>query len=91
MNKKFVFEFVDEAPKNALSYEYEAEDSTEKMQVVMENGSPVLYANQQGCLVLAKAFIKLAICDYKEGFHIHLHKDFDGDQPETIRVGLVKD
>lgn len=58
------------------------------MTVLVENGVPVMYANRQAFLVLAKIFAKIALCEYSDGFHIHLEKDFDADQPEILRVIL---
>lgn len=60
------------------------------MNVTLENGVPVLSANSQAFLALAKIFIKMAVCDYKEGFHLHLPKDFDADEQEVIRYCLLK-
>ena len=35
-------------------------------------------------IALAKLLIKMAIGSYSEGFHLHLHKDFNADAPETL-------
>ena len=61
------------------------------MAVVWEDGFPVTYANRQAFLSLAKTFVKIAFCDYSDGFHIHLAKDFDTEQPEILRVILNND
>ena len=89
MKKKFEFEFVDESSDNSISFEYD-DEIEEEMNVTLENGVPVLYANSQAFLALAKTFIKMATCDYEEGFHLHLKKDFDRDEPEVIRCILQK-
>ncbi len=89
MNKKKKFEFTDESAENSISFEYD-DEIEEEMDVTLENGIPVLSANSQALLALAKIFIKMAICDYKEGFHLHLPKDFDADEPEVIRCFLKK-
>ena len=70
MKKRFEFEFIDESPNNTISFEYD-DNAQEEIEIVWENGKPVLYANSQAFLVLAKTFIKMAMCDYKEGFHLH--------------------
>ena len=57
----------------------------------MENDVLVMYASSQAFLSLAKAFVKIALCDYSDGFHIHLAKDFDIKQPEILRVILNND
>lgn len=90
MNRKFKFEFEDQSSKNSISFEYD-DAVEEKMTVVVENGVPVMYANRQAFLSLAKTFVKIALCDYSDGFHIHLRKDFDGEQPEILRVILNND
>jgi hypothetical protein len=50
---------------------------------------PVLYANKQAYLSLAKAFIKLGLGEYSSGFHFHLKQNFDADEPEFIRCHVV--
>jgi hypothetical protein len=87
MKRKFDFEFEDQAFENSISFEYD-DAVEEEMTVIVENGVPVMYANRQAFLSLAKTFIKIALCDYSDGFHIHLGKDFDTDQPEILRVVL---
>ena len=89
MNYKFEFEFVDESSNNSISFEYDR-DIEEKMQVDIENSIPVLYVNRSALLCLAKTFIKMAICNYSKGFHVHFRKDFDADRPETLRCVLIK-
>ena len=89
MKKKFEFEFTDKSSNNEISFEYDDEDE-EEIEIIIENGMPVLYANSQALLVLAKTFIKMAMCDYKTGFHVHFHKDLDADKPNIIRCVLKK-
>jgi hypothetical protein len=38
---------------------------------------------------MAKTFAKIGLCEYSNGFHIHLTKDLDADQPEVLRIVLV--
>jgi hypothetical protein len=87
MRKKFEYEFDDESSENAISFEYD-DDIEEDMEVILEDGIPSIYANQQALISLAKTFIKMALSEYEDGFHIHLRKDFDADQPEAIRCFL---
>lgn len=89
MRKKFEFEFEDQSSDNKISFEYD-DDVDEEMEIILEDGSPILYANSQAFLALAKTFIKIAMCDYKNGFHINLRKDFDADLPDAIRCILKK-
>ena len=90
MNRKFKFEFEDQSSENSISFEYD-DAVEEKMTIVVENGVPVMYANRQAFLSLAKTFVKIALCDYSDAFHIHLRKDFDTEQPEILRIILNND
>jgi hypothetical protein len=85
--KKFEYEFEDESFRKTISFEYD-DEIDEEMEVSVENGVPCLYVNRQALLALAKTFIKMALCDYQDGFHVHLSQDFDGDKPEAIRCFL---
>jgi hypothetical protein len=86
MKRRFEFEFEDESP-STLSIDY-SELIDEKLTVLVEEGVSVVYANRAALLVLAKTFIKMAVCSYPDGFHLHLNDDFDADKPETLRVIL---
>jgi hypothetical protein len=86
MNKKFEYVFTDESPRT-ISFDYD-EKSEEKMSVVVENGTCVIYANQFALLTLAKVLVKMGLCGYQKGFHIHIGEDFDVDNPECLRVIL---
>ncbi len=85
MKRQFEFEFEDESQTNTISFEHN-ELVNEKLTVSVEAGVAVIYANRQALLVLGKTLIKMAICPYHDGFHIHLEEDFDGDKPEALRV-----
>ena len=52
MKKQFEFEFEDESPRS-MSFEYD-EDDLEEMEIVLEGGTPFLYANKQAYITLAK-------------------------------------
>jgi hypothetical protein len=80
--KKFTFEFEEEK-HNRLTYEYSSEED-ERLETSVENGVPFLYMNRTAMIALAKLLIKMAIGSYSEGFHLHLHKDFNADAPETL-------
>src|SRR5262245_39410208 len=87
MLKKFEFEFEDISSKGSIKFEYD-DDLGEKMCVRVENGVPVVYANRTAFLFLARTFAKIALGEYRPGFHIHLYQDLDADQPEGIRFIL---
>jgi len=86
MKKTFNYSFEDESAESTISFDYE--DVEEKLNVVVENGVPVLYGNKSAFLLLAKTFSKLSLGSYKDGFHVHLNTDFDSDLEEVIRVVL---
>ena len=84
--KNFSFEFEQERP-NHITFDYSPE-ADEELDALVENSVPILYANRPALLSLAKAFIKMALGDYQEGFHIHLRKDLNADEPDRLIVVL---
>lgn len=89
MKRKFEFEFEDQSLENTITFEYD-DAMEEEVDLCIENGVPVMYANSQALLSLAKLFVKMSICDYPKGFDLHLKKDFDADEQEVLRVILAK-
>ena len=95
MSKKtFHFEFKDESAaetgrkNDAITYEYsQAED--ERLRCEMIAGAPVISGNSAGLLTLAKVLIKVSMNKYRDGFHVHLHEDFNAERPEVLAVGLT--
>ena len=49
-----------------------------------------IYGNRSAFMALSKIFAKLALCNYKAGFHIHLREDFDGDKEDILTVTLIE-
>ena len=70
--KSFNFEFEQERP-NHITFDYSPE-ADEELDTLVENGLPILYANRPALLSLARLFLKMALGEYKEGFHVHLRK-----------------
>lgn len=87
MKQKFEFEFEDQSSENRISFEFD-DSAEEDFSISFEDGVAVMYANRAALLTLAKAFVKMALCDYSDGFHIHLRKNFDADESEAFRVIL---
>lgn len=87
MKKRFEFEFDDQSQQGTISFAYD-DAVDERMSVLVENGIPVIYANRATLVFLAKTFIKMALCAYPDGFHVHLNQDMDADKPEALRVIL---
>ena len=88
VQKTFEFRFNDYSSPNGISFDFN-DEMDEEMVVVVEHGVSVIYANKQAYLALAKAFIKMALGRYLNGFHFHLNQNFDGDEPEALRCHLV--
>ncbi len=89
MKREFNFEFEDESNSSTISFEYD-EKIEEILSVQLESGVPVVYGNKQAFLLLAKTLVKMSMCDYPDGFHLHLNEDFDADSTEVIRLVLNK-
>jgi hypothetical protein len=85
--KTFSFEFEDKSPR---SIEYEC-DGSERLRTTIEAGVPFVFANRAGILALSKLLIKLAMGEYKQGFHVHLRSDFSGDGAEPDAVTILLD
>ena len=85
MKKRFKFELINELHNNTILFEYDDNAEDRDRDCLGKR-----YASSQAFVVLAKTFIKMARCDYKEGFHLHLKKDFDADRSEMIRCVLKK-
>jgi hypothetical protein len=86
-NKQFVFNFLDDSSNYSIDWEYD-EFIDEKFEVCVENNFPVVYANKQAFLALAKVFIRLAMGDFPKGLDLPIRKNFLGDEPEIIRIIL---
>lgn len=84
--KSFNFEFEEERP-NHITFEY-SPDGDEELDTLVENGVPILYANRPALLTLAKLFVKMALGEYKDGFHLHLRKDLNADEQDRLIVML---
>ena len=83
--KKFEFKFSDESSKGKLTIDYSSSDD-ELLQFGKENDEVFLFANRTGCLALAKILLKLALGEYKAGYHLHLGPDFSAS---GLCIGLL--
>ena len=81
---RYIYEFGPDRIAFAIS-----DPPSEKMVVTTENGTTALYVNKSACRVLAEIFTRLAEGSHNEGFHVHLHEDFDDVQPEALRIVLA--
>jgi hypothetical protein len=87
MKKQFCYEYEDDG-RNRLNFDYSPEGE-EKLDAMVENGVPFICLNRPAMMALARALIKVANGTYSDGFHIHLHKDFNADEPERLVVVLA--
>jgi len=86
MTKQFTYTY-EEDRKDSISFEY-SPDADEKLATSVENGIPFVYLNRSGMITLAKVLIKMASGSYSDGFHVHLHENFDADALEKLVVLL---
>ncbi|MBW4694874.1 MAG: hypothetical protein KME27_24255 [Lyngbya sp. HA4199-MV5] len=89
MRQKFEFEFEDQSSGNEITFDH-GNSLDEEFNITIENNVAVMYGNRQAFLSLAKLFLKIALCNYPIGFHLHLKKDFDADEAEVFRICLSK-
>jgi len=82
--KTFTFEFEEEK-HDRLTYSLE-EDET--LATSVENGVPFVCNERSAMITVAKLLIKIANGSYSNGFHLHLHKDFNADAPEAVVLML---
>lgn len=88
-NKRFAYEFKEE-PQNRISFEYSPRGD-ERIDCSIEDGVPFVYLNRPGMITLARTLIKIALGNYRAGFHVHLNKDFNSDLPECLTILLSPD
>lgn len=93
MNRKkgkeihFEYDFEDRSP-NTMVFDFsDIEDDRLAFESHGENN--ILFVNRDAALVLARIFLRIAKGSYENGFHVHLHEDFDADKPLAIAVAVV--
>ena len=86
MMKTFNFKFEEDKP-NHITLDYSPE-ADEELDTALENGVPILWANRPGRISLAKTLIKIALGEDTDGFHVHLRKDLNADEPDRLIVML---
>lgn len=84
---RIVYEFEDLGP-DRLAFTI-SEPPSEKMIATSENGTTALNVNKAAYGVMAESFASLAEGSHREGFHVHLHEDFDAERPEALRIVLA--
>lgn len=89
MKKRFRFDFREDLA-NRITFEYSAE-ADEKLDVRVQGDETILCLNRPAMVTLAKTLIKMASGPYGNGFHVHLSKDFNADEPVRLIVMLSPD
>ncbi len=84
MRKSYSFDFEDKSPKS-VAYDC---DANTILTVQVAEGQVYLFGNPAGMRTLGRLMIQLAEGGYPEGFHVHIHKDFDSEQPDALCVGV---
>jgi hypothetical protein len=69
------FEFEDQSSENTISFEYD-EQVDENFNGLIENDVPVMYANREAFLALAKVFIRIALRQLPRRVSCSLKKEF---------------
>ena len=86
--ERFEYVFSDESSQRKLTFDYGAEDD-ELLRFGTDDGGEVfLGANRSGFLALAKICIKLAMGEYKPGYHLHVGEDFSAT---GLTITLLED
>ncbi len=52
------------------------------------DGIPYFFGNSAGLVRLGEILIQIGLSGYKDGFHLHLHEDFDSEKNEIAVVGV---
>ncbi|MEM1367458.1 MAG: hypothetical protein AAGG02_05435 [Cyanobacteria bacterium P01_H01_bin.15] len=89
MKNKFEFEFEDSSAQNSIEFDF-SQDMNEEIEVHIENETAVFYASKSAYLMLAKAFIKMSLCNYSSKFHFHLRQNFDAEREDAVRFHFIE-
>ncbi|MCZ2080649.1 MAG: hypothetical protein LC130_37245 [Bryobacterales bacterium] len=75
---------------NQITFDYD-EEAREQLDSQIEDSKPVVFMNREGMVTMAKLLLKMAHGSYSDGFHVHLHQNFDADEPEVLTIVLLDD
>ena len=75
---------------NKITFDYD-EEARERLDAKLKGDTLSVFANREGMITLAKLLLKMAYGSYSDGFHVHLRKDFNADNPEILTVVLSRD
>jgi hypothetical protein len=79
---------IPENKRDAIVFDYD-DEARERLDTQVESDKILVFANREGMITLAKLLLKIAHGSYSEGFHVHLRKDFNADEPEILTIGLL--
>ncbi len=91
MTKKHLIEFVDKSAQasgtknDGIAMSYSGDELLRKFDV---DGTPFISGNSAGLVKLGELLIQIGLSEYKNGFHLHIHEDFDPEKLELLIVGL---
>jgi hypothetical protein len=52
------------------------------------DGVPYFYGNSAGLVRLGEILIQIGLSEYKDGYHLNIREDFDGDKEEIVILGV---
>lgn len=88
MKKSFEYSFDDLSSESIMEFDYN-EFLEEKFSIKTSNGLVSFEGNREAFLFLAKVFLKMGLCDYKNNFHVHFSKDFNADEQDILKLSYL--
>jgi hypothetical protein len=91
MAKTHLVEFTDGSAKasnarhDGISISYSGDEILRSFEV---GGVPYFCGNSAGLVKLGEILIQIGLSEYKNGFHLHIQEDFDGDKNEIMTIGI---
>ncbi len=50
--------------------------------------APFISGDSEGLVALGKFLIQIGMSEYRDGYHVHIHEDFNADKPEIMAIGV---
>ena len=76
--------------QDRITFDYDVE-ARERLDTKIEGDSLFVFANREGMISLAKMLLKMAHGSYSNGFHVHVRRDFNANDPQVLTVVLSND
>lgn len=91
MRRQHLVEFEDKSaqatglPHDGISTSYSGDEALSQFEV---NGISFISGNSTGLAKLGELLVQIGKSDYKSGFHLHIHEDFDEEKRDILIIGL---